>query len=166
MPAKYKILLILGPTVFLFDLLTKWLVLKYIPIGGSIAVIPNFFDLVHVRNTGAAFGMLASLGEAIRVPFFYGISALALIILVYCFRTLDSANRIYPWALSLISAGVLGNLLDRIRFGSVVDFVSLHVGDKMVSGVELRWPAFNVADSAITVAMVLLIAHALKRKSS
>lgn len=164
MSYKYKILLGLTPTLFLFDFITKWLILHSIPIGKLITVIPGFFDLVHVRNTGAAFGLLANMGEPFRVPFFYGVSGLALIILFYCFKTLSPKDRLHPWPLSLVLGGVLGNLLDRIRFGSVIDFVSLHVGDKMISGVELRWPAFNVADSAITIAMILLIANVLKGK--
>lgn len=164
MAYKYKVLLLLTPAVVLLDFFTKWLVLHSIAIGDSLTVIPNFFDLVHVRNTGAAFGMLASREESFRTPFFYGISFVAVCVLIYCFATLGRADRFYPWPLSLIFAGVIGNGVDRIRFGSVIDFVSLHVGDKMVSGVELRWPAFNAADSAITIAMFLLLAAAFKKK--
>lgn len=164
MTRNYKIFLILTPLIVLLDLWTKRLVLQFIPIGEGVTVLPGFFDLVHIRNTGAAFGMLASMEEGLRVPFFYGISLVALCVLIYCFLTLDRADRFYPWPLSLIFAGVIGNLVDRIRFGSVVDFVSLHVGDKMISGVELRWPAFNVADSAITIAMVLLVAAIFRKK--
>lgn len=164
MSYKIKTFLWITPSLLVADFFTKGLVLRNISIGEVVTVIPGFFDLVQVRNTGAAFGLLAGLGETIRVPFFYGISVLAIIVLAYFFKKLEPTNRFYPWPLSLIFAGVWGNFLDRIRFGSVVDFVSLHVGDKMVSGVELRWPAFNVADSAITLAMVLLIAAMLKKK--
>lgn len=164
MTHKYKIFILLTPLVLLLDLFTKRLVLRFLGIGETITVIPGFFDLVHVRNTGAAFGMLATLDESLRVPFFYGISIAAIGILVYCFVTLHRADRFYPYPLSLIFAGVVGNLIDRIRFGSVVDFISLHVGDKMVSGVELRWPAFNVADSAITLSMFLLLAAIFKKR--
>ena len=164
MAHKYKVFLTLTPLVILLDFVTKWLVLKYLAIGDVIIVIPRFFDLVHVRNAGAAFGMLASMNPGIRAPFFYGISFAAACVLIYCFLTLERRNRFYPWPLSLIFAGVIGNLFDRIRFGSVIDFVSLHVGDKMISGVELRWPAFNVADSAITISMVLLLAAVFKKK--
>lgn len=161
---KYKILSFIAPAVFLLDFFTKWLILKNMGIGEEIVVIPNFFDIVHVRNTGAAFGMLAGLSENVRVPFFYAISLLAVIALVFSFRSLESGDHHYSIPLSLITGGVFGNLLDRIRFGSVVDFISVHVGDKSISGVELRWPSFNVADSAITASIILLIAYALKKK--
>ena len=164
MAYKYKVLLRIAPAVFFLDLLTKWLVVKHMGIGEQIAILPNFFDLVHIRNTGAAFGMLASVSENVRVPFFYAISIFAVGVLIYCFRNLETSDRFYPIPLSLVSGGVLGNLSDRLRFGNVVDFLSFHVGDKIISGVELRWPAFNVADSAITVAIILLIAHTFKKQ--
>lgn len=161
---KYKVLFILTPVIVALDFFTKWLVLENMAIGEKITVIPGFFDLVHVRNTGAAFGLLARMDPSFRVPFFYAVSFAAICVLVYCFLTLKAEDRFYPWPLSLIFAGVIGNGIDRIRFGNVVDFVSLHVGDKMVSGVELRWPAFNAADSAITIAMVLLVAAVFWRR--
>lgn len=162
MKYKYKILLLLAPAVFLLDQFTKQLVLNHIGFGDAIPVIPGWFDLVHVRNTGAAFGMFASWGGDFRNPFFYGISAVAILILASFFRKLDTADRFYPYPLSLIAGGVLGNLADRIRFGNVVDFLSFHVQDKAVWGIALEWPSFNVADSAITVSMILLAVHFLR----
>lgn len=163
MKSKYKILLIVTPIVFLLDLFTKGLVLQNIPFGESVSVIPGFLDLVHVRNSGAAFGMFAGFDENFRTPFFYLIYILALGILFYCFRTLKEGEHFYPFILSLIAAGVVGNGTDRIRFGNVVDFISVHFRDEILWGIELRWPAFNVADSAITVAAVLLVLHTLKK---
>ncbi|MBI4124342.1 MAG: signal peptidase II [Deltaproteobacteria bacterium] len=164
MAYKYKIFFILTPLVVLLDFWTKSMILNTLAIGETVTVIPQFFDLVHVRNAGAAFGMLASMDPNFRAPFFYGISFVASCVLVYCFLTLERRDRFYPWPLGLVSAGVIGNFIDRVRYGSVVDFVSLHVGDKMVSGVELRWPAFNAADSAITISMILLIAAVFKKR--
>ena len=164
MDYKYKTFLAIAPTVFLLDLFTKWLILKNLGLGQEIAIIPNFLDIVHIRNTGAAFGMLASMNNGFRVPFFYFISFVAVAVLIYCFVTLQETDHFHAITLSLIAGGVFGNLADRIRFGNVVDFLSFHVGDKIISGVELRWPAFNVADSAITVAVILLAAHALRKQ--
>lgn len=164
MSYKHKIFFAIAPAVFLLDFFTKWLILKNLGIGEEIVVLPNFFDIVHVRNTGAAFGMLANWSENFRVPFFYAISFFAVIALVFSFRGLKPEDHYYSIPLSLITGGVFGNLLDRVRFGSVVDFISLHVGEQSISGVELRWPAFNVADSAITVSIILLMAHALKKR--
>ncbi|MDO8527474.1 MAG: signal peptidase II [Deltaproteobacteria bacterium] len=162
MSYKYKILLILAPVIFILDQCTKYFVVKFIAIGDSIPVIPGFFDLIHVRNAGAAFGLFANLPENARVSFFFGISGVALCILIYVFRHLKAEDHYYAWPLSLVTGGVLGNFMDRIRYGNVVDFLSVHIQDKIIWGISMEWPAFNVADSAITVSMILLAAHTLK----
>ena len=161
---KYKILLILAPAVFFLDQFTKYLVLQHIGFGDVIPIISGYFDLVHVRNAGAAFGLLSSLGDSFRNPFFYGISVIAIFVLASLFKNLDENNRFFPVLLSLIFGGVLGNLTDRIRFGNVVDFLSFHIQDKILWGISLEWPSFNVADSAITVSMVFLAIHFLREK--
>ncbi|MDO8494653.1 MAG: signal peptidase II [Deltaproteobacteria bacterium] len=164
MSYKYKILFLVAPAVLLLDQWTKSLILGHLVLGQTIPVIPDFFDLVHVRNSGAAFGLLASWGDGLRVPFFYGISFLAVCFLGYFFTTLPKEDRFHPWPLSLITAGVFGNLIDRIRFGNVVDFLSFHIGDQSLWGIPLIWPAFNVADSAITISMILLAFSFLQKK--
>ena len=161
---KYKILLLIAPAVFLLDQWTKHLIMQRLSIGESITVVTGYFDLVHYRNAGAAFGMLSNLGDGIREPFFYGISGIALLILIYAFLHLEEDNYFYPIPLSLIAGGVLGNFVDRVRFGNVVDFISLHIHDKMIGNISLEWPAFNVADSAITISMILLFAHTFRKK--
>lgn len=157
---KFKVLLFLALPVVILDQWTKLLVLKKIPYGEHISVISGFFDLVHVRNPGAAFGLFSNASASLRVPFFYTISILALIFLAYYFYKLRDEE---SWSLvivSLLFGGVIGNMIDRIRFGNVVDFLSCYIG-------EHAWPAFNVADSAITVAMGCLILQTfLERKKS
>ncbi|MDZ4224558.1 MAG: signal peptidase II, partial [bacterium] len=118
----------------------------------------------HVRNTGAAFGMLANLDAVARIPFFYGVSGIAICVLIYAFLHLEEQDHYYPWPLSLIAGGILGNLIDRIRFGNVVDFLSVHIQESYFGSIKLEWPAFNVADSAITISMILLFAHILKKR--
>lgn len=164
MSSKYKILSILAPLVLLLDQITKFLVLRMIQIGEVIPVIPGYFDLVHVRNRGAAFGILHDLGDAIRTPFFYIVTLVAISVLFYVFYTLEARKHFFAYPLSLIVGGVLGNVIDRLRFGNVVDFISLHIHDKILWGIQLEWPAFNVADSAITVSMVLIFAKMIRDK--
>jgi signal peptidase II len=170
MKKKYLIVLLIAPAVFILDLFTKWWVLKTIPLGGGIEVIPGYFDIIHARNIGAAFGMFADSASTFRVPFFYIIAVLAVIAIAAMLWKMRDDERILPVTFALILGGIAGNILDRIRFGSVVDFLSVHwrdvVFDRTLFGWHLQlpldWPAFNVADSAITTAMVLLIISAFR----
>lgn len=165
MKSKYKILVIVAPAVFLLDQLTKYLILKNFSIGFRLPVIPGFFDLVHVRNMGAAFGLLSNLDAEFREPFFFLTAIIASIVFIFFYRSLKDRDRLMSFAVSLAFGGMAGNILDRIRLGSVVDFLSFHVGDFSLSfslwgkkyNIFLEWPSFNVADSAITVAMFLLL---------
>ena len=141
--------LILSAVIIALDLWTKALVLARIEMYETISVIPNFFQLVHVRNTGAAFGIGANAGSKI-VPMLLNFGALAVfgVVVVYAFRSAVT-DRVLQTGLHLILGGAVGNLLDRFRFGYVVDFLDVYVGNH-------HWPAFNVADSAICVGIALL----------
>lgn len=169
MPFKYKLLLIVTPLIIALDQFTKWLILSHLPLYESIPVIPGFFDIVHVRNTGAAFGFLAGSDQAIREPFFYIVAVVAVVVLGGILRKLTPRDVLMSWVVALVSGGLVGNLIDRLRFGNVVDFLSFHwrdaVADWEVLGYAVRfrweWPSFNVADSAITIAMVLLVMNML-----
>lgn len=166
---KYRCFAIITPVIFLLDQLTKWWIVRTIPYGQGFPVIPGYCDLVHVHNTGAAFGMLAGAHATWREPFFYAVSLIATGVIVAVARSLGPRDRLVAVILALVLGGVLGNLLDRIRFGWVIDFVSVHWRDVVVRWhlgrwqwqLPLEWPAFNVADSAITVSMVLLAWHFL-----
>jgi signal peptidase II len=168
--AKLKIIAVLVPLVFLADQGTKWLVKRSLNIGDSISVVRGLFDIVHVRNRGAAFGFMAQLPESVRLPFFYAVSAVALgLITVYLFRMKDGRRSIAV-CLALILGGACGNIWDRIRLGEVVDFLSFHwyntvaripLGSRTLV-FRLEWPAFNVADSAISVAVVWLMLLLMK----
>lgn len=170
MAFKYRLLLLVTPAVFVLDQLTKLVVLARIPLGDRIPVIPGFFDLVHFRNTGAAFGILSEVDHGFRVPFFYIVAAIAVIVLALFYRSLTDRERPMQLAFALVFGGIAGNILDRIRLGSVVDFLSLHVGDAALDFtlfgtrhlIPLEWPAFNVADMAITATMLLLIWQAIR----
>ncbi len=113
-------------------------------------VIPGLFNLVYVLNPGAAFGFLADASATFRYVFFTGITVVAAGLIVYYLVKTNPRNLILASSLTLIFGGAIGNLIDRIRFGSVVDFLDFYLG-------AAHWPAFNVADSAITVGAALMI---------
>jgi signal peptidase II len=113
-------------------------------------IIPGVFDLVYVTNTGAAFGFLAGSKNLLRQAFFVAVAIIALIVIVFAYGHLKRQGRIFVYALGLIAGGAVGNLIDRLRFGSVVDFLDFYLG-------SYHWPAFNVADSAITVGVALFL---------
>jgi signal peptidase II len=143
----------LALAVIAFDAFTKWLILTNLAIHSSIPVIEGFFQIVHVRNTGAAFGIGANSDSAI-VPLILNGGAIVVffIVVMYSLRA-RTTDRVLQTGLHLILGGAIGNLIDRFRFGSVVDFLDVFV---TIGGREHHWPAFNVADSAICIGMVLL----------
>ncbi len=163
MQFKYKCLLTIAPLIFILDQFTKYLVAKNIAFGRSVEVVPGFFDIVHYTNSGAAFGFLAKADAGWKTPFFYIISVAALVGVAVYIVKMPATERLMAVILSLIVGGIFGNGIDRVRFGEVTDFLSVHIGDKVLWGVRLEWPAFNVADSAITVAMVLLVVSAFRK---
>lgn len=147
--------------IIILDQWSKQYVLGHLPLGSVQTVIPGFFDVVHYRNPGAAFGMLANLSEATRSWLFYVLALVAGIFLAYYWKSLKPQEKLSKIAVPLVYGGIIGNIIDRIRFGNVVDFLSFHWRE------FAAWPAFNVADSAITVAVVLLVIEGLRgvRKS-
>jgi signal peptidase II len=141
--------LAISAAVIVLDLFTKWLVLQRIDQHEAISVIPNFFQLVHVRNTGAAFGLGANAASKL-VPTLLNVGAIAVfvVVVIYALRSAVT-DRLLQTGLHLILGGAIGNLLDRFRFGYVIDFLDVFVGTH-------HWPAFNVADSAICIGIALL----------
>jgi len=157
--ASQKIAMIglVAGAVLILDQATKALVLNHLPLGGSIPVIPGFFDLTHVHNPGGAFGFLSGMSAEFRGLLFVAVSLLAVGLILYFYWQTPVRQRFLAVGLSLIFGGAVGNLVDRIRFGIVVDFLDLYAG-------ELHWPAFNVADSAITVGVLIFGYHILFHK--
>jgi signal peptidase II len=145
--------MILALAIIVVDAWTKWLVSSHIEMHESISLIPNLFQLVHVRNTGAAFGIGAN-AESRIVPILLNGGAIAVffVVVAYALRTAVT-DRLLQTALHLILGGAIGNLIDRFRLGYVVDFLDVYVN---VAGQSHHWPAFNVADSAICVGIALL----------
>jgi signal peptidase II len=140
--------LLIASTVIALDQATKYLIVKSLASYDVIEIFP-FLHIVSVRNTGAAFGMFKSLGS----NFFVMVSVAAIIFLVY----LIAKNTYNLFGLSLILGGAVGNLIDRVFYGKVVDFIDFSVG-------SFHWPSFNVADSALTVGIIIIFLTSLLKK--
>lgn len=135
--------------VLVLDQVTKAWIADTIPLQSSVTVVPGLFDLTHVRNAGAAFGLFARVESPLRSLALNAVALLVFVaVLLYALRTPVASLRLQT-GLSLILGGAVGNLVDRLRFGFVTDFLDLYVGSH-------RWPSFNVADSAITLGVLLL----------
>jgi len=142
------------------DQLTKAMVVDSLLLYESREIIPGFFNLVYVTNKGAAFSMLADMNSPWRHYFFLSIGSVALVGLTVVYWNLRKVNRFYSWSLALIAGGAAGNLIDRVRFGAVIDFLDFYVG-------KYHWPAFNIADSAICVgAGLFLLVNIFDTKNS
>jgi signal peptidase II len=143
--------------VVLLDQLTKAWIVSTMNLYESFAVIGGFFNITHVRNPGAAFGFLAGASPLFRYIFFLAVTVAAILLIIHYFRTSRIEDPFQVSALALILAGAVGNLIDRIRFGEVVDFLDVYVGSH-------HWPAFNVADSAISVGAAILVLALLRKR--
>ena len=154
---KYVTLLLIVAGILLADQVTKGLVTQRFSLHENLEVIPGFFNLTYIRNTGGAFGVLAGEASRLRAGLFLAISCVALGVIFYLYTRIPAGK---PWlnaGLAMTLGGALGNLIDRIRFGEVVDFLDFHIG-------TLHWPAFNVADSAISVGVGIFCFYILFKK--
>ena len=152
-----RFILFLSLPLYALDQLTKQLVLRSISPYDALIVVPDFFNLVNVTNTGAAFGSFKG-----NNTFFVIISILALVIVTVL---LVQSRRPDAWrdvSLALLLAGILGNLTDRLLYAHVIDFLLFNLHIRYAD----PWPAFNVADSCISIAVVLFIIHSFHKQKS
>jgi len=149
---KYAFLIGFAALVVILDQAVKLLVVAKIPAYGSVVVIPGFFDLTHIYNTGGAFGFLSGKSSLFRHLFFLSASAIAMGMIVYLYLKTPREYLFLRSGLTMILGGAVGNVADRIRLGKVVDFLDIHIND-------LHWPAFNIADSAITLGILIFVYH-------
>ena len=154
---KYSVVLGIAAGVLCLDQLTKWYIRRTISVYESIAVIDSLFHITHVRNSGGAFGLLAGSNAAVRLPFFFLVSVIAVVVLLYFVRRVEPGQRWLLLALGGILGGALGNFADRMMSGEVTDFLDFHWHG-------YYWPAFNVADSFITVGMLVLLFHSVRAR--
>lgn len=135
--------------ILFLDRWTKWLIAVRLFLNQTIPVIDGFLNITYVQNTGVAFGILDPVQSSIKSTVLSILTIFAIIgVIVYSWRT-PLSQKLLQAALSLILAGALGNLYDRIRYGYVIDFIEVYFR-------HYRWPSFNVADSAITTGVALL----------
>lgn len=141
---------VLPLAIVALDQATKWIVIERLPLYEDVPLISGLLSLQHVRNSGAVFGLLSGASIPFKPYLFALMSAIALAALTYYARTIPKGERLPRFALSLVIGGAIGNLIDRVRFGYVVDFVKMYWETHV-------WPNYNVADSAISIGLVLLV---------
>ncbi len=148
---KNLIIFIFGAALIVaLDQITKAVIIENFSLHESRTIINGLFNIVYVMNPGAAFGFLANASEIFRRIFFIGITLTVILLIIYYIVKSKLQNTLYVISLTLIFSGAVGNLIDRIRFGAVVDFLDVYIG-------TAHWPAFNVADSSISIGAALMI---------
>jgi len=160
LPRRLPWLLGLSAILLIADRLTKIWVSNHIPFGDAIPIIPNVLRITHWTNEGAAFSMFANTASPNTVRWgLVSFSVIAAIVVLVAMIRLGSRITLTTTALALILAGALGNVHDRIAYGSVIDFIEVHI-------FSYHWPDFNVADSSIVVGACLLMLDSLLTKKS
>jgi signal peptidase II len=154
---KWKIVGAWVGAIVVVDQITKAIVDRTMPLHHSIPLVDGLFNLTYVRNTGAAFGIFAGSHEVFRRPFLIGVSIVAIGFIVVMLRRLRDDATGLAVALAFILGGAIGNLIDRIVYGEVIDFLDVYWS-------TYHWPAFNVADSFITIGVAITLFYLLKAK--
>jgi signal peptidase II len=149
---KYRLAASVSLVVIVLDQITKWVIRTELPLYTRINVLP-FFDITHLRNTGAAFGILRGLPESLRFPLFAIVLIVALLAIFIFLKKASEKDSVLVVSLGLILGGAIGNSIDRFRFGYVTDFLGFH----WFGNLQYQWPPFNVADSAITIGVILIL---------
>lgn len=148
--SKIKTFGIFGTLSFLSDQITKWILINQLPPYKSVSILDDFIKFTHIRNPMAAWGLpIGGTLSLIVLPL-----AIGAVLLIYRFRAQTLSEKI---SLSIVLGGAAGNLLDRIRWGNVVDFIDIGIGN-------LRWPVFNLADVYVTLGICLIIYNILKKR--
>ncbi len=150
MKNKYLLLFFVSNFLIILDQLTKYMVTIHVPLHYSISVIEGFFSITHIRNPGVAFGLFAGHESEYKVLFFIVISIIAIIAILVIFHQTPDDKRMVKVGLILIFSGAIGNLIDRILHKEVIDFLDFFYNGS-------HWPAFNVADSCITIGVSFMI---------
>ena len=149
MKRKYWVLLVVCFGVLLLDQWTKHLVQERLLLHQTVGVIPGVFNLVHVRNTGGAFGIFGGERGGLGSLLFVVVSLIAIGSILFLFVKLREDEKTLSLSLSLVLSGAIGNLIDRLRYGEVVDFLDFYL-------LSYHWPAFNISDSAICIGIGLI----------
>jgi len=159
MQKKNVIFLLTVAVLIVIDQVTKYFIHTGMALHDTIPVIPGFFSITYIRNPGAAFGFLAGASPTFRYVFFIGVTLAAIGLILHYLRTYAADDQLLTISLGMILSGAVGNLIDRVRFGEVIDFLDVYLGTS-------HWPAFNVADSAISVGAFILFIHLIRQKKT
>jgi signal peptidase II len=154
---KYIVLFMTVAVVTLCDFITKAYISSTMTLHESFVVVGGFLNITYVRNPGAAFSFLADAPAIFRSIFFTSVAVFAIVLALYYIAKSKIEEPLMIYSLSLILSGAVGNLIDRVRFGEVIDFIDVYIS-------SYHWPAFNVADSAITVGAVIMILQLTREK--
>ncbi len=154
---KYLIVVLTATAIVLLDQVAKAYITSSLLLHDSSAIVEGLVNLTYVRNPGAAFGFLSHAAPTFRVAFFILVTVSAIVLIFYYIARSKAQEFCLVFALSLILGGAIGNLIDRMRFGEVVDFIDVYWK-------TYHWPAFNVADSAISLGAFVMIFEMLRRK--
>jgi signal peptidase II len=150
MTRKFAFFLLILLAGLALDQVTKYVVVNTMPLGYQIPLIQGFFNLVHIHNRGAAFGLLANWSLSFTRVFFIATTGVVVAVVGYLWWRLPAGQWQAALGYSLIITGALGNLIDRVRLGEVIDFLDFYWGG-------YHWPAFNVADSLVCLGAALLV---------
>ena len=151
---KYLFLFITSSVLIVIDQYTKFMVTLHIPINYSIKVVEGFFNLTHIRNSGVAFGIFSDQNSQLKPYLLIFVSIIAIIAILVIFHQTGKNKKIVQTGLVLVFSGAIGNLIDRVLHKEVIDFIDFFIDNQ-------HWPAFNIADSCITIGVMFMIADLL-----
>ena len=149
---RYRDASLVALIVVVLDQFSKWVVVKYVPLYDRIPLLP-FLDVTHIINRGAAFGIFKDLPETIRMPLFAFVLVAAVMVIFIFLKKAGPGNKLLVFSLGLILGGAIGNSIDRFRLRYVTDFIDFH----WFGNPALHWPPFNIADTAITLGVILIL---------
>jgi signal peptidase II len=155
---KYIIFFVTFAAIVLLDQFLKAYIVATMRLHESIPVIEGYFNITYVKNPGAAFGFLSNASPQFRSLFLISVTVIAIVLILYFISKNTSKEVFLTFSLSLILGGAVGNLIDRIRFGAVTDFLDFYIS-------SYHWPAFNVADSAISLGALVLVVEVFRRRT-
>jgi len=157
---RMKIFILVSISVILIDHVVKWIIKSSMDLNQTIQVIGDFFTISYILNSGIAFGLLDSNPSPVKTPLLIIISFIALGIILYIFLTLPKNIKRSGLSMGLIFGGAIGNIIDRIVRGEVVDFLDIDFPDISIPALHIhmtRWPTFNVADSCVLLGIIMLL---------
>lgn len=149
MSNRYLQLFLISNLLIILDQYTKMWVATHIPQGHFILAVKNFLAITHVRNPGVAFGLFAEGPSNLKTYILVGFSVVAIIAILVFYHQNPRDNLMVRFALILIFSGAIGNLIDRVLYHEVIDFIDIYFGN-------FHWPAFNIADSCITIGVIMM----------